>query len=595
MKKEKKKSWRKYLWLNLLMLGLAVVIVLGGSYGIRRWAATMVPSADQVQGLVPEEEDSRLNSQQEISQQEESRQEESIPEDSSVEEEVFVPLSPHAVEGTHPSDWIADTAIYVNDELQSTYHTSKPITMNDDLYSELNGIFTFRGNNFRNTAAYGTIQTVQQKFDEENSWSYGIGTIETPDGSFWPGTGWTGQPLMRCWSRDIKEHMNMYDWAIEKDDLVEVIYAALDGYIYFLDLDTGEETRPPLYMGYTFKGAGSLDPRGYPILYVGSGYDGFEGQSRAFIINLLDCSVMYTFGNGDPVAPRYFSYFDSSALVCAETDQLIYPGENGVLYIMTLNTQFDPEEGTLQIAPDPVIKWTYHSNRWMWPGMEDSAIIYQQYLYIADNGGNLLCLDLETLELKWVQDVLDDTNCTPVLEVEDDGKAYLYISTSFHAGWRATEEETAVIPIWKIDAETGEVVWSVDYDCWTIEDLSGGVQGSIASGEGSLSEYIYVPVSRTPDAMSGRLVCLRKTDGEVVWEYPTAYSWSSPVCVYDQQGRGYVINADFNGDLHLVDGLTGEALDVINLGSNIESSPAVYENRLVVGTRGQLIWGISFQ
>lgn len=78
------------------MLGLAVVIVLGGSYGIRRWAATMVPSADQVQGLVPEEEDSRLNSQQEISQQEESRQEESIPEDSSVEEEVFVPLSPHA-------------------------------------------------------------------------------------------------------------------------------------------------------------------------------------------------------------------------------------------------------------------------------------------------------------------------------------------------------------------------------------------------------------------------------------------------------------------------------------------------------------------
>lgn len=95
--------------------------------------------------------------------------------------------------------------------------------------------------------------------------------------------------------------------------------------------------------------------------------------------------------------------------------------------------------------------------------------------------------------------------------------------------------------------------------------------------------------------MSGRLVCLRKTDGEVVWEYSTAYSWSSPVCVYDQQGRGYVINADFNGDLHLVDGLTGEALDVINLESNIESSPAVYENRLVVGTRGQLIWGISFQ
>ena len=70
---------------------------------------------------------------------------------------------------------------------------------------------------------------------------------------------------------------------------------------------------------------------------------------------------------------------------------------------------------------------------------------------------------------------------------------------------------------------------------------------------------------------------------------------SSPVCVYDESGKGYVINGDFNGDLHLVDGLTGECLDSINLGSNIEASPAVYGNRLVVGTRGQLIWGVTFR
>ena len=50
------------------MLGMAIIIVLGGSYGIRRWAATMGPSMDQVQGLVPEE-DSRMDSQQEESRQ----------------------------------------------------------------------------------------------------------------------------------------------------------------------------------------------------------------------------------------------------------------------------------------------------------------------------------------------------------------------------------------------------------------------------------------------------------------------------------------------------------------------------------------------
>ena len=121
------------------------------------------------------------------------------------------------------------------------------------------------------------------------------------------------------------------------------------------------------------------------------------------------------------------------------------------------------------------------------------------------------------------------------------------------------------------------------------------MQGTIALGQGSLSEYIYVPVARTPDVMSGVLAAVRKSDGKVVWEVPSAYSWSSPVCIYDQNGKGYVINANFDGDLLLIDGLSGEVLDTMNVGSNVESSPAVYENRLVVGTRGQQIWGISFQ
>ena len=119
----------------------------------------------------------------------------------------------------------------------------------------------------------------------------------------WSGSGWTGQPLMEKWSQEVKKSMNMYDWAKEKDDLVEVIYACMDGYVYFLDLETGEATRDPLYLGFTFKGAGALDPRGYPIMYVGAGYDSNEGTARVFVVNLLDCSVMYTFGNNDEFFP----------------------------------------------------------------------------------------------------------------------------------------------------------------------------------------------------------------------------------------------------------------------------------------------------
>lgn len=37
---------------------------------------------------------------------------------------------------------------------------------------------------------------------------------------------------MEKWSQEVKKSMNMYDWAKEKDDLVEVIYARMDGYVY---------------------------------------------------------------------------------------------------------------------------------------------------------------------------------------------------------------------------------------------------------------------------------------------------------------------------------------------------------------------------
>ena len=127
-----------------------------------------------------------------------------------------------------------------------------------------------------------------------------------------------------------------------------------------------------------------------------------------------------------------------------------------------------------------------------------------------------MCLDLNTLQLVWVQDVLDDSNSTPVLSIEN-GKLYLYVSTSFRLGWRSYD--TAEIPIWKIDAETGEILWHTNYECYTDDGVSGGVQSTIASGKDSLSDYIYVTVSKTEDNASGVLVCLDKMSGEIVWEH----------------------------------------------------------------------------
>lgn len=503
-------------------------------------------------------------------------------------------FKPHSVDGTEPERLISSTAIMVDGEVVEEYESDYEINFDlPERYTELEGIVTFRGDNFRSGAAYGTASVSSKTLTKV--WSKSTSGLSDTDGTYWSGSGWTGQPLIVKWPEATRKNISaMYDWAREKEGLVEVIYATLDGHVYFYELTSGEYTRDPLNLGFNYKGAGALDPRGYPILYVGSGVDSVNGRSRVKVVNLIDNSVMFEFGHNETFANRGWHMFDSSPLVSAETDQLIYPGENGILYIIHLNTKYNEQTGELSVDPDNIVKWKYNgvrSGSRYWLGVESSAAIINNYIFLADNGGNLMCLDLNTLKLVWVQDVLDDTNCSPVVDVED-GHPYIYISTSFHYGWRSYS--TAEIPIFKIDAETGEIVWRTDYTCYTVQDLSGGVQGTIAVGKNKLSDMIFVPVARTPGASSGTLAALKKDTGEVVWEKETSmYSWSSPVDFYDADGNGYLFYCNSGFNMFLIDGKTGEQLDYMNLGGNIEASPAMYGNYAVVGTRAMRTYCIQ--
>lgn len=503
-------------------------------------------------------------------------------------------FKPHSVDGTEPERLISSTAIMVDGEVVEEYESDYEINFDlPERYTELEGIVTFRGDNFRSGAAYGTAAVSSKTLTK--AWSKSTSGLSDSDGIYWSGSGWTGQPLIVKWPEATRKNISaIYDWAREKEGLVEVIYATLDGHVYFYELTSGEYTRDPLNLGFNYKGAGALDPRGYPILYVGSGVDSVNGRSRVKVVNLIDNSVMFEFGHNETFANRGWHMFDSSPLVSAETDQLIYPGENGILYIIHLNTKYNEQTGELSVDPDNIVKWKYNgvrSGSRYWLGVESSAAIINNYIFLADNGGNLMCLDLNTLKLVWVQDVLDDTNCSPVVDVED-GHPYIYISTSFHYGWRSYS--TAEIPIFKIDAETGEIVWRTDYTCYTVQDLSGGVQGTIAVGKNKLSDMIFVPIARTPGASSGTLAALKKDTGEVVWEKETSmYSWSSPVDFYDADGNGYLLYCNSGFNMFLIDGKTGEQLDYMNLGGNIEASPAMYGNYAVVGTRAMRTYCIQ--
>ncbi len=495
------------------------------------------------------------------------------------------------VEESDPNNWKVKWEIVKNKAITTTFERESAISFsnpNKTPYFSLPGVATFRGDNYRTGAVYGTADLTNKTLTQ--SWEMKTGSFPKSDSGSWTGSGWTGQPLIVQWDEGTKKIMNLYEEKKSKKDLVEVIYATMSGKIYFYDLDDGSYTRDPLNMGMAFKGAGALDPRGYPIMYVGSGDKTAEGKyPRMYIINLLDCSIMYQRGHSESFNLRPWRAFDSSPLVHAETDTLIWPGENGLLYTIKLNTKYDKLAGTLSIDPDEPVMARYKTSLGGTYGYESSAVLVENYVYIADNSGMLFCVDVNTMKLKWAQNVYDDTNATPVFSWEN-GKGYLYTACS-------TERLGDKCYIIKLDASTGAKVWEKCFDGINYDKMvSGGVLGSPVLGKygTNLEGLIIYPIAKINGYSKGLLVALNTETGEVVWEETMSrYSWSSPVAVYDDNGDGYLILCDSGGNVKFINGKTGETLNSINLGSNIEASPAVFNDMLVIGTRGQKVYGIK--
>jgi len=459
-------------------------------------------------------------------------------------------------------------------------------------YSELEGVTAFRGNNYRDNASYGT-RTVSQKKLEIVWEKTGLGTISAHN-SNWPGTGWTGQPLIVHWSEDVRKLMNI-NAEMKSKDLVEVIYPALDGNIYFLDLETGKPTRNKIEIGYPIKGTAMVDPRGYPVLYTGMGINENNGKFAEYkyrIINLLDQKEVYTIFGRDEAAYRGWGANDSSALLDKKTDTLFNCGENGLVYKVKLNTKFDKTAGTLTMAPQ-ITKYRYRSPYNDEQGIENSPAIYKNFMYFNDNGGTMQCLDLNTMKPVWIYETGDDTDATTIIEETKEG-VFLYTANQVDKRGNGGKNKYADCNIRKFNALTGELIWQKDYQCLYNYYINGGALGSPVLGKDDISNMVIFNIAFTGSNTDGTMVALDKETGEEIWKKKLAsYSWCSPVDFKGSDGKTYMVYTDFAGRMHLVDPMTGKTLDSISLGKNVESSPAIYNDTIVVGSYAQKIFGIK--
>jgi hypothetical protein len=115
------------------------------------------------------------------------------------------------------------------------------------------GVLTFRGSPNRTYYGQGPVPEAPQV-----KWSY-PGTkmcalsSDLEGEREWCGTGWTGQPAV---------------W--ERDGELWVAFGAYDRNVHVLDAVTGVPRMNPFSTGDLIKGSLTVDPDGYPLIYVGS-------------------------------------------------------------------------------------------------------------------------------------------------------------------------------------------------------------------------------------------------------------------------------------------------------------------------------------
>lgn len=445
-----------------------------------------------------------------------------------------------------------------------------------DNYSQNAGILCFRGNAQRNEPVRGEIDFLPTKV--ELDWIFETRTDyrNSGMGAWGGGSGWTGQALLVDWPKEIREKTKFYPSF--KENKKEIIIGSLCGDIYFLDFLTGKPSRKNLTINNPIKGTISLDPRLNGLLYVGQGIKN-ETRFGSYVFDLKSGKEIFYRSGLDENAPRNWGAFDSNSLIDKKSGYWFHPGENGLIYKTKITNE--------KIEKPTVFK--YKSIKKPSLGIESSMAAWKNLGFFGDNSGNVFCLNLMTMKVVWYFNNTDDTDASMVIDSEN-GNPYLYIANEVDK-----QGASGFAYIRKLNAKTGKQIWEQKRQCGNglIQGRvnSGGVLSTILVGKNKNSELIYGLYSRPDNTLKGELVAINKKTGKLKFKIPLAnFSWSSPICIYDKKGNGTLFFTDVYGGIYLADGLTGKILFKTKLDATWESSPIAYNNRIVIGSRGNKIY-----
>ena len=491
---------------------------------------------------------------------------------------------------------------YSGEKSTTTYSRARPISMRTPFRYALwpdSGVLTFRGGPLRQNAAHGFTQISQQRMSQ--LWKVPVGSMKVSSSTV-HGIGWPGQPAIVKWATEVRERMMINDEKRSVTALKEVILGGQDGKIYFLDLMDGEATREPIDMGAPSGGGVSIATSGAPILGIGQNYGNLSNKqvdNGYHFYNLLNNKREILLSSRDKLANSSFTGVSGAALFDKMTGTAIFGSQNGLIYSVELGTlqeSFDHIGVKLTIKSPAIQRYKSQASKQdkKTTNIDGSIAMYDGFVFYGDEAGVLQCVNMNTLSTVWAVKTGDDIEATPALDLEEDGETLaLYTANTIKSQGRR-----GVSTIRRYNARTGKLVW--EYEIPELVFASKFKIGCVASpvvGEYSIGDMVIF--TATNGAEGSLVIALNKANGSVVWTRQLeSETYSSPVAIYNEEGEAWIIQAESNGNVHLLSGKTGEIRNTLTLEGTIEASPAVYKNILVIGTTGKdqgAIYGIQLQ
>jgi len=424
------------------------------------------------------------------------------------------------------------------------------------------GLLTFRGNPTRTYYGEGPVPT-----DPDILWSFpdtAMCSNSAVGGQVlnWCGSGWTGQPAV-----------------FERDGRTWVAFGAYSRKVHFLDYDTGERLLPDFPTGDIIKGSVTIDPDGYPLLYTGSR----DNDYRVIAFDRDVPEELWALNAADVSPTRWNNDWDGAGLILR--DHLLIGGENSQFHIVELNRGYD-DQGRVTVEPELVFNTPGWDDELLAAvggnvSIESSVAVSGNVVYFANSGGLIQGWDIAGLEHDldvlqvfryWAGDDIDAT-----LVIDDEGM--LYAGIEYERGNARSQEVGQIIKLDPTRSPEEALVWGVAQR----PRLDSGIWAT----PGLHDDLLIVPTD------SGDVLGLDRFTGEERWRVELfGPTWASPVIV-----DGVWIQGDCGGVLHAFDvsdtTVEPPKLWEVELRGCIESTPALWKGRIIVGTRAGYVYAVG--